>query len=107
MIALVPLRPRPQAWLWQSVLADFAEDYCKYLVDTGYAASTVNHYVRCVAHFAHWLTARRTAVARIDDRLVCNFVDDHLPRCTCPDPIPRSRADVSAALRHLLVVLNA
>lgn len=107
MIDLVPLRPRPQEWLWQSVLADFAEDYCKYLVDTGYAASTVNHYVRCVAHFAHWLTARRIAAARIDDRLVCTFVNDHLPRCTCPDPIPRSRADVSAALRHLPVVLNA
>ena len=107
MIALVPLRPQPQAWLRHSVLADFAEDYCKYLVDTGYAASTINHYVRCVAHFAHWLTVHRIAAARIDDRLVCTFVNGHLPRCTCPDPIPRSRADVSAALRHLLVVLDA
>lgn len=35
MIDLVPLRPQPQAWLWHSVLAYFAEDYCKYLVDTG------------------------------------------------------------------------
>ncbi|MFT0174829.1 tyrosine-type recombinase/integrase [Paraburkholderia mimosarum] len=107
MIALVPLRPQPQAWLWHSVLADFAEDYCKYLVDAGYAASTVNRYVRCVAHFAHWLNVHRIAAARIDDRLVCTLVNDHLPRCTCPYPIPRGRADVSAALRHLLVVLNA
>ena len=106
MIALVPLRPQPQAWLWHSVLAPFAERYCEYLVETGYAAGTVNRYVRCVAHFAYWLTTHRIAVARVDDRLARTFVNDHLPRCTCPDPIPRSRTDVSAALRHLLVVLG-
>ena len=45
MIGLVPLRPQPQAWLWRSVLSPFAERYCEYLVDTGYAAGTVNRYV--------------------------------------------------------------
>jgi integrase/recombinase XerD len=107
MIGLVPLRPQPQAWLWRSVLSPFAERYCEYLVDTGYASGTVNRYVRCVAHFAYWLTTHRIAVASIDDRLVCSFVNDHLRRCTCPDPIPRGRADVNAALRHLLVVMGA
>ncbi|SAK80008.1 integrase family protein [Caballeronia hypogeia] len=107
MIGLVPLRPQPQAWLWRSVLSPFAARYCEYLVDTGYAARTINIYVRCVAHFAYWLTTHRLAVARVDDRLVCSFVNDHLRRCTCPDPIPRGRADVNAALRHLLVVMGA
>jgi integrase/recombinase XerD len=107
MIGLIPLRPQPQAWLWRSVLCPFAERYCEYLVEAGYAAGTVNSYVRCVAHFAYWLTTHRIDVARIDDRLACGFVNDHLPRCTCPDPIPRSRTDTSAALRHLLVVMNA
>jgi integrase/recombinase XerD len=107
MIGLVPLRPQPQAWLWRSVLSPFAERYCEYLVEAGYAACTVNRYVRCVAHFAYWLTTRRIAVARVDNRLACGFVNDHLPRCTCPDPIPRCRTDVSAALQHLLVVLGA
>ncbi|CAN7779564.1 tyrosine-type recombinase/integrase [Paraburkholderia hospita] len=106
MIGLVPLRPQPQAWLWRSALSPFAERYCEYLVETGYAARTVNRYVRCVAHFAYWLTTHRVDVVRVDDRLACSFVNDHLPRCTCPDPIPRSRTDVSAALQHLLVVLG-
>ena len=107
MIGLIPLRPQPQAWLWRSVLSPFAERYCEYLVDTGYAARTINIYVRCVAHFAYWLTTHRIAVASVEDRLVCSFVNDHLRRCTCPDPIPRGRADVNAALRHLLVVMGA
>lgn len=106
MIGLVPLRPQPQAWLWHSVLSPFAERYCEYLVERGYAARTINRYVRCVAHFAYWLTKRRTAADSIDDRLACCFVNDHLPKCTCPDPIPRSRADMCAALRHLLVILG-
>jgi len=106
MIGLVPLRPQPQAWLWRSVLSPFAERYCEYLIERGYAVRTIHHYVRCVAHFAYWLTRRRTAADSIDDRLACCFVNDHLPKCTCPDPTPRSRADMSAALRHLLVVMG-
>ncbi len=106
MIGLVPLRPQPQAWLWRSVLSPFAEHYCEYLVETGYTARTINRYVRCIAHFAYWLTTHRTAVDCVDDRLAYSFVNNHLPRCNCPDPIPRSRSEVSAALRHLLIVLG-
>ena len=106
MIGLAPLRPQPQAWLWRSVLSSFAERYCEYLVDTGYAAGTVNRYVRCAAHFTYWLTQHRIAVASIDDRLVCSFVKDHLRRCTCPGSIPRCRTDVSAALQYLLAVFG-
>jgi integrase/recombinase XerD len=65
MIGLVPLRPQPQAWLWRSILSPFAERYCEYLVETGYAAGTVNRYVRCIAHFAYWLTCSRSTMHKI------------------------------------------
>ena len=74
MIGLVPLRPQPLGWLWRSVLSPFAERYCEHLVETGYTARTINRYVRCIAHFAYWLTTHRTAVACIDARLVYSFV---------------------------------
>ncbi|WP_317923664.1 site-specific integrase [Cupriavidus sp. TA19] len=106
MIGFVPLRPQPQAWLYRSVLCPFAERYCEYLVESGYAASTVNRYVKCIAHFAYWLTRHRIEVARVNNRLARSFVNGHLPQCACPDPIPRGRTDVSAALQHLLVVLG-
>jgi integrase/recombinase XerD len=107
MIGLIPLQPQPQAWLWRSDLSRFAERYCEYLVESGYAARTINIYVRCVAHFAHWLTTQRIVATRVDDRLARSFINGHLPRCTCPDPIPRGQTDISAALQHLLVVLGA
>lgn len=106
MNGLTPLRPQPQAWLWRSVLSPFAERYCDYLLERGYAPSTVNRYVKCVAHFAHWVAKRRIPAARVDYRLVNSFVANHLSHCTCPDPIPRSAVDVRAALQHLLVVLG-
>ena len=107
MIGLTPLRPQPQAWLWGSVLSPFAERYCEYLLERGYAPSTVNRYVRCVAHFAHWIAKRRIPAAGVDHLLVHSFVTYHLPHCSCPDPIPRNAVDVRAALQHLLVVLGA
>ncbi|MGF6546763.1 hypothetical protein QFZ96_001834 [Paraburkholderia youngii] len=47
MTGLTPLRPQPQAWLWRSVLSPFAERYCEYLLEQGYAPSTVNRYGAC------------------------------------------------------------
>ncbi len=106
MIGLTPLRPQPQAWLWRSVLSPFSERYCEYLLEQGYAPSTVNRYVRCVAHFAHWIAKRRISAAGVDYRLINCFVANHLPHCSCPDPIPRNVVGVRAALQHLLVLLG-
>jgi len=33
-------------------------------------------------------------------------VEDHLPRCTCPYPVQRSRHQIQAALQHLKNVLD-
>jgi len=74
MIGLIPLQPQPQAWLWRSDLSRFAERYCEYLVESGYAARTINIYVRCVAHFAHWLTTQRIAATP-----ACQYEMRHLP----------------------------
>ena len=46
-------------------------------------------------------------VRHIDEAAVAEFLDEHLPRCGCPEPIQRDRRDCSAALGHLLVVLRA
>ncbi len=106
MIELIPLRPQSQAWLWGSVLSPYSERYCEHLIKAGYSARTIHRYLRCIAHFAHWLTTQHVTVSNVDDRTVSRFVDGHLPRCVCPNPIPRKRADVSAALGHLLFILG-
>lgn len=97
--------PVPAAWLRDSDLAPFVPGYVHRLIDRRYAASTVRLYVYCVAHFAHWLRRRRVNVRGISPDVVQRFVDDHLPRCTCPPPVQRSPHQVRAALRQLLNTL--
>jgi site-specific recombinase XerD len=46
-------------------------------------------------------------LARIDEVSVAIFLDDHLPSCACTGPVRHDRADHSAALGHLLLVLRA
>ena len=79
----------------------------RYLTDRGYAASTFGICVGSVAHFSQWLGQRRMRVRRINEGAVAEFLDEHLPGCSCAEPVQRERRGLSAALGHLLVVLRA
>jgi integrase/recombinase XerD len=99
------LHPTPAAWLQQSKLAEFAPSYREHLASRRYAISTQRIYLRCVAHFAHWLTEEQRSVFDISRDVVGHFLDQHLPHCTCPAPAQRKRVALRAALGHLLAVL--
>jgi site-specific recombinase XerD len=76
------------------------------MTERGYSFSSIRAYLSCVAHFAHWLKKRRATLCQIDEALVQRFLEDHLPRCSCPPPVQRCRHQVRAALKHLLVALR-
>jgi site-specific recombinase XerD len=42
----------------------------------------------------------------IDEDMVSRFLENHLPQCACARPVHRTRNNLRAALRHLLVVLR-
>ena len=94
-------------WLVKGPLALHIDAYKQYLTDRGYAAATFAGYLCSVAHFAQWIQAQRLRVRRIDEAVVAEFLDDHLPRCRCTGAVRRDRGDLSAAMGHLLVVLRA
>lgn len=106
MDGLASLHPTPAAWLRKSDLARFIPDYRRHLVDRGYAATTQRVYLCGVAHFARWLTRRRLRACDVSDTEAGRFLNQHLPRCTCPSPVRRCRHELRAALRHLLVLLR-
>lgn len=99
-------RPARIDWLTKGPLAPHIDAYKQYLTDRGYAATTFSHCVRSIAHFAQWMHKRRLRVGRIDESIVAQFLDGHLPECRCTGPICRDRVSLSAALGHLLVVLR-
>lgn len=105
MDAFESFHPVPAAWLRDSDLAPFLPAYVRRLVDRHYAVKTVHMYVYGVAHFAHWTCLHRVDLRLLADEVVRRFVDEHLPRCTCPAPVQRCRHQVRAALRQLLITL--
>ena len=94
----------PAAWLRASTLAPFVPAYWCHLIERRYAPRTARMYVSAVAHFARWSRHRRLDLGDLD-KDAQRFLDEHLPRCTCPYPAQRSRHQIRAALRQLQAVL--
>ncbi len=95
------------AWLAASPNGPHAIAFKRHLTERRYAAHTVASYLAEVTPFAHWVCTRRLPLARIDEISVAIFLDDHRPSCACTGHTRHDRADHSAALGHLLVVLRA
>ena len=94
-------------WLLESQLAPYVDPFTHYLSERRYASHTIGTYLGCVAHFGHWMSHCRLDIHRIDEGVVRRFLDDHLPQCDCAITVRRTRHDLRAALKHLLVVLRA
>lgn len=80
--------------------------YRQYLSDRGNAAGYVRNCEAAVAHLSMWLKASNKRLADVDEGLVAEFVEHHLPGCRCATTA-RHPSTVHAALGHLLVVLRA
>ncbi len=94
-------------WLTVGPLAPHSGAIQQHLADGRYASSTVASYLSNIAHFAQWIRGKRQRLCRIDEVLVAEFLDLHLPHCRCVGPIRHDRCDHRAALGHLLFVLRA
>jgi len=102
-----PLQPHARAWLKQSALEAHAIEYWAYLGSRRYAASTRRVYLVCIAHFAHWMRHKRLSLKRLDEDAVARYLAEHLPRCSCAEPVRRLVHENRAALVHLLATLRA
>lgn len=100
------LQPEPRQWLSISVIASAEEGYVAHLRAGGYHSNTVRVYLACVAHFAKWATQAGLGLMLIDEVARKQFLDQHLPSCTCHPPVRKLRHELHAAIRHLLHVLR-
>ncbi|WP_157272337.1 tyrosine-type recombinase/integrase [Azohydromonas aeria] len=105
MDAFDSLHPTAASWLRGSALAPLVPAYWRHLTEQRYSLSTTKAYLCCLAHFARWVRRGRHSLDELDHE-ISQFVDGHLPRCTCPSPAQRCRHQVRAALRHLRTVLG-
>jgi site-specific recombinase XerD len=101
------LHSRPTDWLHEGQLAPYVDAFTHYLFERRYAPHTIDTYLSCIAHFARWMSQCRLDAYCIDEDVVQRFLKNHLPQCACTRPVHRTRNNLRAALRHLLVVLRA
>ena len=80
--------------------------YREYLVDRGNAAGYVRSCEAAVVHLSMWMKQAGKRLTDVDEELVAEFLEHHLPGCCCATNA-RHPTTVRAALGHLLVVLRA
>ncbi len=94
-------------WFADSTFRVCADKYARYLFDRGYASGTINGYLRCIAHFAHWSVRCRAELWDVNEAVIARFLNEHLPTCHCAPRCRRARTEVRAALTRLLELLRA
>jgi site-specific recombinase XerD len=103
----IAVLPQTRAWLSKSVFEPAVQPYIEHLIARGYAQSTVHIYVCCIAHFAYWTSNRHIDLDQIEEDTVRIFLDEHLPKCKCREPVRRCRHELRAALKKFLAVLRS
>jgi site-specific recombinase XerD len=73
----------------------------------GHGPGLIHQYLRALEHFGHWLGACHPVVAvdQVTTASVRQFLQEHLPHCSCTAVSPRECATNLAAPRHLLRML--
>lgn len=101
------LQPEPQAWLSSSILSPYQDRYVARLRGDRYSYNVIRVYLASVAHFAHWLSEQHIGLSSLSKAVLDRFLNDHLPICSCPQPVRRTRYELRTAIRHLLRLLEA
>lgn len=92
-------------WLTHGPLNERITLYIEALQARCYADGTIGAYLRCLAHFSHWLKGEELTASSVDQALVEWFLRYHLPVCACSAPRRSCVPEMRAALHHLLAVL--
>jgi site-specific recombinase XerD len=93
-------------WIIASPIYAVIPLYVGNLRSQRYARETIQMYLAALAHFGHWLSQHRVGILDVNDALVAEFVECHLPSCHCRRPCMYRVATIRPALQHLLPVLK-
>jgi len=80
--------------------------YEQYLFDRGYAAGYIKRCKSGVAHLSRWMGFTQKKAEEVGEALIAEFLDVHLPRCSCRSVL-HDRSSLRTALGHLLAALRA
>jgi len=105
-LTTIHLSPATQRWLRNSPITPYVSIYLDYLNECRYADETSEHHLAGLAHLGLWMGRNHFRIEELNEALVTQFLDDHLPNCDCPRPIFQTRTDLNAACGHFLRILR-
>lgn len=91
-----------RGWIIASPIYAVIPLYVGNLRSQRYARDTIQKYLAALAHFGHWLSQHRFGIPDINDVLVAEFIESHLPSCNCQRPCMYRVATIRPALQHFL-----
>lgn len=102
MDLILSMHPMARAWLLDGPLSSYVGAFQALLERGRYAEGSSETALRAWSHFAHWMTKCQVSAEQIDEALVEQFLDSHLPRCDCHPAALRTRSGLSASLGQAL-----
>ena len=87
-------------------LAGVVEPFRSRLQAGRYSPRTVELYCACVFHFGEWLQSEAVSIATISERHAEQFLQEHIPACTCSRHVRGHLHHNRSALNHLLRVMR-
>ena len=101
-----PLHHTAKDKAFENELAPYLGAFIDQLKQGRYANGTIRTYIAGIGHFARWASQSHLSPKILDESIVSQFLDGHLPFCDCPAPSSRSYHDLRAACGHLLSILR-
>ena len=80
--------------------------YADWLHEKGYRRNTIHLYTQAVEHFGFWRAKRHPRSQSVRASEVAEFLNSHLPRCSCPPPAATSLQTCLSALNRLMTMLG-
>ena len=80
--------------------------YADWLHEKGYRRNTIHLYTQAVEHFGFWRAKRHPRSQSVRASEVAEFLNSHLPRCSCPPPAATSLQTCRSALNRLMTMLG-
>lgn len=90
-----------------NVLSAVLEKLVVHLAKRGHTLHTLQSYMQATEHFGHWLEIRKIPLVAVEKATVDEYLHRHLPHCRCPIPANKRVITNSAALKHLLDVIQS
>lgn len=90
-----------------NILTPHIASFREHLEAGRYGPTRQRRYLATVIHFGQWLREEGSTLGGINEAVVGRFLLDHLPRCSCPRPVPQGLISNGAALNHLVRILRS